>query len=54
MASVQEYVKKLSTEQLLFVLAEHEKSDDPWSQLVVQSVLAVLADREKKSGNHTG
>lgn len=45
MASVQEYCRKLTTEQLLSVLAEHEKSGDPFSVIVVQTVLAILAER---------
>ena len=45
MASVQEYCRRLTTEQLLSVLAEHEHSDDPFSELIVQTVLAILAER---------
>ena len=47
MASVQEYCRKLTTEQLRSVLAEHEKSKEPFSQIVVQAVLAILSEREK-------
>lgn len=45
MASVQEYVKKLSTEQLLSLLAEYKKSEESWSQLVTQAILVALAER---------
>jgi len=48
MASVQEYCKKLTTEQLRSVLEEHEGSDDPFSQIVVEAVIAALAEREKR------
>ena len=45
MASVQEYCKKLTTEQLRSVLAEYENGDTAWAQIVVQAVLAALAER---------
>ena len=48
MASIQEYCKKLSIQQLLSVLDEHEGNDDPYSLWLTQLIHSILSEREKR------
>ena len=47
MASIQEYCRKLTTQQLLTVLEEHEGIDDPYSIWLVELIQTILSERAK-------